>query len=228
MRLRNIPRAKEVVATSPFCLQAEELTAGGWQQLIEKRAGRRLPLAIEIGMGKGRFIMDQAAAHADHFFLGVEMYESVLLRAIQKAQQRFESEQGNNFAFLRMDAAALPTVLAEGEVDIIYLNFSDPWPKKRHAKRRLVYRGFLQAYARLLRRGGRLEFKTDNVALFDFGLEELEAAGWTITALTRDLHADDKLSVGNIMTEYEEKFSGLGQAICKVVAVPPREGEDEV
>lgn len=228
MRLRNIPRAKEVVATSPFCLHEEDITAGNWQQLIEDRCGQRLPLAIEIGMGKGRFIMDQAAAHADHFFLGVEMYESVLLRAIQKAEQRFAGVEGRNFAFLRMDAAALPTVLAAGEVDIIYLNFSDPWPKKRHAKRRLVYRGFLHKYAKLLCRGGRLEFKTDNVGLFDFCLEELAAAGWTILMMTRDLHADATLCAGNIMTEYEEKFSGLGQAICKVVAVPPQEGEDEV
>ncbi|MDD7267465.1 MAG: tRNA (guanosine(46)-N7)-methyltransferase TrmB [Lachnospiraceae bacterium] len=220
MRLRNIPGAGEQVAASPFCVQTEELRPGEWQQLIRRRCGRSLPLAIEIGMGKGRFIMDQAAAHPDHFFLGVEMYESVLLRAVQKAEQCFSPDQPVNFAFLRMDAAILEEYLAAGEVDTIYLNFSDPWPKKRHAKRRLVYRGFLNRYARLLGKGGRLEFKTDNIGLFDFALEELAAAEWQLLALTRDLHRDEELVRGNIMTEYEEKFAGLGQPICKVIAVP--------
>ena len=137
-----------------------------------------------------------------------------------------DEERDPNFAapenlhFLSMDARELPEVFAEGEVDGIYLNFSDPWPKARHAKRRLTSRDFLGIYERVLAPGGVVEFKTDNRGLFDFSLEELkEAPHWELRQVTYDLHRDPEMSKGNIMTEYERKFSALGNKICKLVAV---------
>ena len=167
-------------------------------------------------MGKGRFLMDMAVLHPEINYVGIEMYDSVLLRAVQK-REKLETEIKNLF-FIRMDARQLPEVFAEGEVDRIYLNFSDPWPKDRHAKRRLTSRQFFARYDEVLAPEGRLEFKTDNQDLFTFSLEEIPEAGWHLDASTRDLHHDPVLNEGNIMTEYEEKFSSLGNPICKLIA----------
>ena len=120
-------------------------------------------------------------------------------------------DKGNNLAFHLIQS------FAPGEVDRIYLNFSDPWPKDRHAKRRLESRQFLARYDRILKKDGRIEFKTDNRELFAFALEELEAAGWSADAVTWDLHRDPVLNEGNVMTEYEERFSALGNPICKYI-----------
>ena len=166
-------------------------------------------------MGKGRFLMDMAVLHPEINYVGIEMYDSVLLRAVQK-REKLETEIKNLF-FIRMDARQLPEVFAEGEVDRIYLNFSDPWPKDRHAKRRLESRQFLARYDQILKKDGTIEFKTDNRALFDFALEEVEAAGWTLNEKTFDLHADARLNEGNVMTEYEERFSAQGNPICKYI-----------
>ena len=141
------------------------------------------------------------------------MYSSVLLRALQK----MDAEPLPNLMFLCIDARLLPDIFDEGEVDHIYLNFSDPWPKDRHAKRRLPSRQFLARFDKVLKKDGRISFKTDNKALFDFALEELEPAGWKAEVVTYDLHADKVLCAGNIMTEYEEKFSSKGNPICKYV-----------
>ena len=118
---------------------------------------------------------------------------------------------------MRVDARLLPDIFEKGEVDKIYLNFSDPWPKARHAKRRLTSREFLARYDQILVPEGRVEFKTDNRPLFDFSLEEVEAAGWKLSASTYDLHRDPVLNEGNVMTEYEEKFSSMGNPICKMI-----------
>lgn len=126
-------------------------------------------------------------------------------------------EELPNLKFLRMDAENIIRVFGAGEVDKIYLNFSDPWPKDRHAKRRLPSREFLARYDRILKKDGRLEFKTDNRELFDFALEELEPAGWKAETVTYDLHGDEELMRGNVMTEYEEKFSSRGNPICKYI-----------
>lgn len=157
-----------------------------------------------------------AKAHPDVNYIGIEKYSSVLLRAVQK----MEAEALPNLRFLRMDAEGLPGVFGGREVDRIYLNFSDPWPKDRHAKRRLPSREFLERYRQILKEGGRLEFKTDNRALFDFAVEELSPAGWEAEELTYDLHGDERLMEGNVMTEYEEKFSAMGNPICKYVIRP--------
>ena len=172
------------------------------------------PVYVEIGMGKGRFLMDMARLYPEINFIGIEKYSSVLLRAVQK----LEEEELPNVRLIRMDAEDLENVFAQGELDRIYLNFSDPWPKSRHAKRRLTSRQFFARYDAILKPDGRLEFKTDNQNLFTFSLEEIPEAGWHLDASTRDLHHDSVLNEGNIMTEYEEKFSSKGNPICKLIA----------
>ena len=213
MRLRNIPGADTAITESVYCIKSPETHKGHWQEIFPSQQ----PLHIEIGMGKGRFLMDMAVLHPEINYVGIEMYDSVLLRAVQK-REKLETEIKNLF-FIRMDARQLPEVFAEGEVDRIYLNFSDPWPKDRHAKRRLTSHEFLARYEKILKKDGTLEFKTDNKDLFDYSLEELKnAEGWELTAFTYDLHHDVVLSEGNVMTEYEEKFSSIGNPICKMEA----------
>lgn len=210
MRLRNIPGADDAILNSSYCIQNPKEQKGSWQSVFPSAQ----PLHIEIGMGKGQFLMRMAAAHPDVNYLGIERYSSVLLRALQK----MELVPLANLRFICMDAAELTEVFEAGEVSRIYLNFSDPWPKDRHARRRLTSRQFLERYDQILSKEGRLEFKTDNQDLFTFSLAELSEAGWRLDACTRDLHHDEVLSVGNIMTEYEEKFSSKGNAICKLTA----------
>jgi len=209
MRLRNIPGSREVIARSPYVIPEGEPIRGRWKE----RFKNEYPIEIEIGMGKGKFLMRLAAENPDINYVGIEKYSSVLLRALQK----MEEAPLPNLLFLRMDAEELEDVFGEGEVSKIYLNFSDPWPKDRHAKRRLTSRTFLARYDRILMPEGRLEFKTDNRALFDFSVEELAAAGWKAEKISYDLHHDSLLMEGNIMTEYEEKFSAMGNPICKYI-----------
>ncbi len=232
MRLRNIPEAKGIVESSRFVVQDPEAKRGQWKQ----DPGRKL--LIEIGMGKGRFIIETASAHPESDYIGIERYPSVLFRACERMEgipystpaDKQERElhpdadrdfrAPGNLKFLSMDARQLPEVFAPGEVDGIYLNFSDPWPKARHAKRRLTSREFLAVYEQVLAEGGILEFKTDNRGLFDFSVDEIrETGGWELLSLTYDLHRDPQLCEGNIMTEYERKFSNLGNRICKLTAV---------
>ena len=211
MRLRNIPGAGEVVSNSIFCIQNPVELKGKWAEFLENDN----PIHIEIGMGKGRFLMDLAALHPDINYIGIERYTSVLLRAVQK----IEETPLPNVHFLCIDAATLPDIFAKEEVDRIYLNFSDPWPKDRHARRRLTSHEFLDRYYQFLKKDGRLEVKTDNQDLFTFSLEEIEnSKTWMLDASTRDLHHDASLNEGNVMTEYEEKFSSLGNPICKLIA----------
>lgn len=210
MRLRNIPGADDAIAKSIYCIKEPESHKGSWQDVFPTAQ----PLHIEIGMGKGRFIMDLAAANPNINYLGIERYSSVLLRALQK----MEKTPLPNLRFICMDAADIAEVFAPEEVTRIYLNFSDPWPKDRHAKRRLTSRQFFARYNEILAKDGRVEFKTDNQDLFTFSLEEIPEAGWRLDASTRDLHHDAVLNEGNIMTEYEEKFSSMGNPICKLIA----------
>ena len=252
MRLRNVPEAKSIVENSPYVIKNPRERRGSWKQISPK------PLYVEIGMGKGRFIMETAKRNPDREFIGVERYESVLYKACEKmagkpdrnpaslaieAEERMQMSEScapgespgayranaegsrpfiapDNLHFLRVDARELPDIFAPGEVDGIYLNFSDPWPKARHSKRRLTSREFLASYEKYLKDGGILEFKTDNRVLFDFSVEEFrEADKWELLRLTYDLHADPEMGEGNVMTEYEKKFSALGNKINKLVAV---------
>ena len=213
MRLRNIRGSKDVIASCPFVVQEPESCRGRWAEIF----GNENPIHIEVGMGKGRFLMDMAVLHPEINYVGIEMYDSVLLRAVQK-REKLETEIKNLF-FIRMDARQLPEVFAEGEVDRIYLNFSDPWPKARHARRRLTSPDFFSRYDKVLVQDGQVEFKTDNRDLFDFSVESLgESETWGISECTYDLHHDEIMNVENIMTEYEEKFSSMDHPICKLIA----------
>lgn len=209
MRLRNIAGAREAIATSQWVVQNPKEWKGNWESFW----GNDHEMQIEIGMGKGKFLMAQAQAHPEINYIGIEMYSSVLLRAVQK----LEANPLENIKFILIDAREITEVFDKEEVDKIYLNFSDPWPKDRHAKRRLPSRQFLARYDAILKKDGVLEFKTDNKALFDFAVEEVEPAGWNISAITYDLHNDEEMMEGNIMTEYEEKFSSMGNPIYKYV-----------
>lgn len=209
MRLKNIPGSREAIAESRFVVHDPEAQKGKWRLLF----GNENPVHMEIGTGKGRFIMEMARRHPEINYVGIEKYSSVLLRAVQK----LEEEELPNVKFIRMDAEEITAVFEKGEADRIYLNFSDPWPKDRHARRRLPSRQFLEKYDVILAKDGRIEFKTDNRDLFEFALKELEPAGWRAEEVTFDLHADARLSEGNVMTEYEERFSSAGNPICKYV-----------
>lgn len=209
-RLRNIPEAKDAVLNSKWVIHEPKENKGKFSQLFENKGN---PLNIEIGMGKGRFIMDLAEQNPEINYIGIERYDSVLFRALQKMEDR----QLTNLLFLSIDAAEVDEIFEKGEVSKIYLNFSDPWPKDRHAKRRLTSNNFLEKYDKFLKNEGTIEFKTDNKDLFDFSLEEVNNSKWEIVKYTRDLHNDSLMNAGNIMTEYEEKFSLRGNPIFKYI-----------
>ncbi len=224
MRLRNIPRADAVLGACPLVIKEPDRYRGSWNADIFQNGH---PIHIEIGMGKGQFLLTLAAQNPQINYVGIERYSSVLLRAVEKLPAR--SDEGNpapaqrtmpeNIRFLCIDAADLPEIFSAGEVSRIYLNFSDPWPKARHARRRLTSKEYFARYDRILAADGQVEFKTDNRGLFDFSVEQLKASDiWEITACTWDLHRDTSMNEGNVMTEYEEKFSSLGNPICKLIA----------
>lgn len=211
MRLRNIKGAEQVIAASPYVIQLPKENKGIWSEVF----GNMEPVHVEIGMGKGRFMINMAKLHPEVNYVGIEKYTSVLLRAIQKLDN-MENEIPN-LRLLCMDARELEQVFAEGEVDRIYLNFSDPWPKERHAGRRLPSTEFLSLYDKILKKSGNLEFKTDNKGLFEFAVEQAPFAGWNIEQITYDLHKDEVMNRNNIKTEYEEKFSSIGNPIYKYI-----------
>ena len=211
MRLRNVPGAREVMVENQYVFTEPEGMKGTWSEVFNNDN----PVRIEIGMGKGRFVSTLAQLNPDINYVGIEKYSSVLLRAVEKQDEL----NLPNLRFIRMDAEAITEVFDRGEVDRIYLNFSDPWPKDRHSKRRLTSRQFFERYNIILKKDGQVEFKTDNRPLFDFSVEEVKEAGWQLRAVTYDLHNDAKLCEGNVMTEYEERFSAAGNPICKLIAV---------
>ena len=209
MRLRNVKGSREAIASSEFTINEPERFKGNWGEVF----GIDKPIYIEVGMGKGRFITDLAIANPNINYIGIEKYSSVLIRAIEK---RKELELDNLF-FIRMDAENICDVFAPDEISRIYLNFSDPWPKDRHAKRRLTSKEFFARYDKILKKDGVVEFKTDNRPLFDFSLEQIPEAGWQIVEHTFDFH-HSSMNEGNVMTEYEEKFSSMGNPIHKLIA----------
>lgn len=210
MRLKNVPGSREAIEASKYVIKEDAAPKGKWSEIF----GNSNPVRIEIGMGKGSFIIEQARQNPDINFVGIEKFSSVLIRAVEKQNV----EELPNLFFLRIDAEYINDWFGEGEAERIFLNFSDPWPKERHAKRRLTSRQFLKRYDKILKADGIIEFKTDNEALFDFTLEEVPEAGWRIAAQTRNLH-ESEMNEGNIMTEYESKFSALGRKICKCIIV---------
>lgn len=213
MRLRNIPGADDVIKVHPIAIKNEKEQKGKWNTLF----GNDNPIHIEIGMGKGQFLLTLAKQNPDINYIGIERYSAVLLRALEK----FDTEEYcelKNIRFICMNAMELSEVFALGEVKKIYLNFSDPWPKARHARRRLTSKQFFAQYDKVLVEDGVVEFKTDNRPLFEFSLEEVVEAGWQILAHTFDLHHNEEMNAGNVMTEYEEKFSSMGNPIHKLIA----------
>ena len=209
MRLRNVPGARETIIENQFSIQEPEQKKGKWAEVF----GNDHPIHIEVGMGKGQFIIEMAKRNPEINYIGIEKYSSVLVRAVEK----LEGFEQNNLRLIRMDAENIEEVFDKDEVDRIYLNFSDPWPKDRHAKRRLTSTRFLERYNNILTPEGRVMFKTDNKDLFDFSLEQVEEAGWILENHTYDLHHSE-YNEGNVMTEYEEKFSAKGNPICRLVA----------
>lgn len=215
MRLRNIPGAGDAIAACPYVIADYKSKINNWHTVFTN-SNPLSPIHIEVGMGKGQFLFEMAKQHPDINYIGIERYTSVLLRAIQKINPE---EPPENLRFICMDARELPEVFGKNEISRIYLNFSDPWPKDRHARRRLTSEAFLNRYDQILSADGTIEFKTDNRKLFDFSLEEIDnTKPWIITAHTFDLHHDATLCTGNVMTEYEEKFSSIGNPICKLIA----------
>ncbi len=210
MRLRHIPGSEEEIAESRWVLHTPD----------EVRSALTSPLYVEIGMGKGGFIIENALTHPDIHYIGIEMYESVMVKATRCLDRTEPDRVPRNLHFIRMDAKDIAEYLPVGSIDRLYLNFSDPWPKARHAHRRLESAKFLQLFRPLLKPEGTIEFKTDNRELFDFAMEEYPKAGYCLLYATYDLHADDEAMLDNIMTEYERKFSAKGNKICKYVIRP--------
>ncbi len=216
MRLRNVKGSREQIATNKYTIKEAENQKGKWKEFFQDNK----PIHLEIGMGKGKFLMELAMKNPQIHYIGIEKYSSVLVRALEK----LEENPLENIHLIRMDAEHIVDVFAQGEVERIYLNFSDPWPKDRHAKRRLTSRQFMERYHQILTEEGRVIFKTDNRDLFDFSLEEIGEAGWELEKQTFDLHHSEYCQ-GNIMTEYEEKFVAQGKPICMLQATYHRKGE---
>lgn len=211
MRLRNISGSREIIAENEFVIQNPELQKGKWKGIFYNDN----PIHIEIGMGKGAFLIKLAEQNPNINYIGIEKYSSVLLRAIEKR----ENLTINNLFYNCYDAEYICDLFEINEIHRIYLNFSDPWPKERHAKRRLVSKEFLNRYEKILDKNGFIAFKTDNLRLFEFSLEQIRETNWRLDEITYDLH-QSKYMKDNIMTEYEEKFSSLGNPIYRLIAYP--------
>ncbi|RLQ97890.1 tRNA (guanosine(46)-N7)-methyltransferase TrmB [Falsibacillus albus] len=209
MRVRNKPWAKDKLNQySQYVISEPEKHKGNWSELF----GNDNPIHIEVGTGKGKFVTEMAKANPEINYIGIELFESVLVTALDLILE----DERPNVKLLNVNAKDLTDYFAEGDVDRVYLNFSDPWPKTRHAKRRLTYKTFLNLYEKILVKGGEIHFKTDNQGLFEYSLKSFSEYGLLLTFISLDLHKSD--FEGNIMTEYEEKFSSKGQRIyrCEV------------
>lgn len=217
MRIRHIKGAEEMVAAHPLTINETEKYKGNWRREV---FGNDAPLYLEIGTGMGTFIRESAIRHPEVDYVGIEMNSTVLLKAMRRYEKMAKeegTEPGGNLRFMRLDARLLEDCFGENEVDRIYLNFSDPWPKDKNANKRLTSPMFLARYKKVLKPEGTIEFKTDNRGLFDYSVETARQEGWEILAITYDLHADAAMMEGNIETEYEAKFSAKGNKIGKMI-----------
>ena len=206
MRLRNVKGAKDKIILSEYNIDNPFDNINNWNKVFNNNN----PIYIEIGMGKGKFIVENAIKNPNINYIGIEKFDSVLVRAIEKVEELNIS----NLKFIRMDAFRIDEVFNK-EIDKIYLNFSDPWPKERHAKRRLTSTIFLEKYDKIFKSNNIIEMKTDNIDLFNYSVNSLREYGYDIEYLTNDLHNEN---IDNIMTEYEEKFSNLNIKINKLIA----------
>ncbi len=215
MRVRKKKHgAERIAACSELLIENIGELQGGFEGIFPESA----PVHMEIGCGKGNFAVGMSERFPTLNFLAVEKVADVCCVALEKAKARTAERARDNLRFLISDAKELAVNASPHSLDCIYLNFSDPWPKSGHAKRRLTHRGFLAMYRELLKRDGILKIKTDNTGLFDFTLGELEAVGAKILFSTRDLHSTEK-NADNVMTEYEKSFSDRGVNICSVWAM---------
>ncbi|MBT2656974.1 tRNA (guanosine(46)-N7)-methyltransferase TrmB [Bacillus sp. ISL-18] len=209
MRLRHKPWAKEKIEQHPqYVVANPENFKGKWHEVFEKDQ----PLHIEVGTGKGQFITGMAKANPDINYIGIELYVSVIVAALD----RLIEADLPNLKLLQVNAADLDKYFTKNDVDRVYLNFSDPWPKARHEKRRLTYKDFLKRYEDILVDGGEIHFKTDNQGLFEYSLTSFSSYGLLLKYVSLDFHKSEY--EGNIMTEYEQKFSEQGKRIyrCEV------------
>ncbi|MGE5701346.1 MAG: tRNA (guanosine(46)-N7)-methyltransferase TrmB [Clostridia bacterium] len=210
MRLRNIPGAEDTLRQYPVFVVNPVGLKGRWHEHF----GNTRPIHVEIGCGKGRFITTLAERHPDINFIAIELKAEVILRAAQKTEMR----EIPNLAMVQYNATLLSDLFADGELARIYLNFSDPWPKARHYKRRLTYASFLALYRQVLAPEGEIHLKTDNEKLFEFSLNQFSNEGFQLQAITFDLH-QSKWAEDNVMTEYEQRFSERGQRIYRTEAL---------
>lgn len=208
MRLRHNPKADIAVENSEYVEQDPKSRKGHWHEVF----GNGNPIHIEIGMGKGQFLMTLASQNPDINYVGIERVPTVLYKALKKQEEL----KLPNLKLMAFNADEINAVFEKDEVERIYLNFSDPWPKDRHALRRLTSPRFLKLYDEFLAKDGFIEFKTDNRSLFDYSLEAAVEAGWKTRDITYDLH-NSEYAEGNIMTEYEVRFSSMGVPINKVI-----------
>ena len=214
MRLRNKPWAKDALAAHPeMVIQDPAQWKGRWHE----RFGNNNPIHIEIGSGKGQFVSGMARQNPNINYIGIEIQESVLVAALEKAL----AADVPNLQLLHVNGGQVTDYFEDGEVDQIYLNFSDPWPKKRHAKRRLTHESFLVGYEKVLPPFGELHFKTDNRGLFEYSLASFSQFGLVLKQVWLDLHQVE--FPGNVMTEYEEKFSAKGHPIYRVEVIFPQD-----
>lgn len=217
MRMRKKKHTDaRLAACSELLITSPESHKGHYRSLFPGEGNEEKSLQLEIGCGKGAFILEMAKRNPDTLFVAVEFCREAMLLAVEKVF----AEKIQNVLFLNADAAKLHEYFALGEVDFIYLNFSDPWPKARHAKRRLTAPSFLETYKTILKDGGGIRQKTDNVLLFESSLENYALCGWEMKDICRDLH-NSPWAEDNILTEYEINFSAKGLTINAVTALKP-------
>ena len=223
MRMRKMknlePRMERCAA---YRIAVPEEKKGAWRSLKPDAAA----LWVEVGCGKGKFTAETAQANPDILLIAVERCREAMVVAMEKAR-----DMGlTNVFFIDMDVEKIEEIFAAGEIDRLFINFPDPWPRKKNAKRRLTHRGFLDKYCRVVKEGGEIHFKTDNAPLFEFSVEEFAACGLQVNALTRNLHEN---GIVGIMTGYEEKFHALGtpinrcEVVCKSFVLPPEEKKEK-
>ena len=208
MRLKHVKGANEIIEKGKYYVEDATNYIGKWKEVFQNDN----PIYIEIGMGKGDFIIENALRYPNINFIGIEKFDSVLVRAIQKSNEL----EIDNLKLVRLDANYIDTIFSK-EISLIYLNFSDPWPKDRHAKRRLTSPIFLEKYDKIFKSNAEIIMKTDNNPLFEYSKESLENFGYQIKSITRDLYQEDVSQ--NIKTEYEKKFVKLGVKINRLEAI---------
>ena len=206
MRLKKVPGALERIEASDYVIKDGKEYFGKYETLFEKKQ----PIHIEIGMGKGKFITEMAQLHPEINYIGIEKFDSVLIRALEKQEEM----ELSNLKLMRLDAEMIDEVFNH-EIDRIYLNFSDPWPKKRHAKRRLTSKEFLKAYDSIFKTTKEIIMKTDNRKLFEYSIMSFTNYGYQIEEISLNLYDDDIKE--NVATEYETKFHNLGYPIYRIV-----------